>query len=69
MQTRMKARAIVASFAIMMFSAASTHAALSATGLAKIVQNPVGNMVSVFCSSASLGGLVKSKLMVMEGEE
>ena len=47
MKTSMMAWAIVVCLNAMIFMAAPAHAELSATELAKIAQNPVGNMISV----------------------
>jgi len=47
MQTKVKTWAIVACFTTMMFPAATALAAMSATELAKLAQNPVGNLISV----------------------
>ncbi|HYQ70589.1 MAG TPA: neuromedin U [Gammaproteobacteria bacterium] len=47
MQTKVKICTIVTSFTIMIFSVAPALAAMSATELAKIAQNPVGNLVSI----------------------
>jgi hypothetical protein len=46
MQTRVSARAVVACFILMAF-AAPGFAAMSNTELAKLAQNPVGNLISV----------------------
>jgi hypothetical protein len=47
MQTKIKTWAIVASFTAMIFSLRPAPAAMSATELAKLAQNPVGNLISV----------------------
>ena len=47
MQTKVTTWAIVASITAMLFSAAPALAAMSATELAKLAQNPVGNLISV----------------------
>jgi hypothetical protein len=47
MQTKIKTWTIVASFTAMLFSVAPAFAAMSATELAKLAQNPVGNLISV----------------------
>jgi hypothetical protein len=47
MKTREMVWAIITYLIAVMFTAGPAHAALSATELAKIAQNPVGNMISV----------------------
>ena len=47
MQTKLKTWVIVASFTAMIFPVAPALAAMSATELAKLAQNPVGNLISV----------------------
>jgi hypothetical protein len=47
MRTREMAWATLAGLVAVMFTAGPAHAALSATELAKLAQNPVGNLISV----------------------